>query len=172
MTDINAQQRSIIVAEYIRQREALLGEFPELAEDEQALADTLDGQTEAVDLVAGLIRAARQEEAFSKALGEMMAEQRDRKARREQKAERYRTAALAIMQAMGERKIEQADFTVSIRSVPASLEIPDDNLVPDDFAKYERKIDRNAVKDFLKSGEKPNWASLRDGGITLSARWK
>lgn len=163
-------QEAVIISEWHRQRDLIRAECPEI--DDETLFDTLDGCTEAVDLVAGLIRAARQEEAFSKALAEMMAETRDRKARREHKAERYRAAALAVMTAMGERKIELPDATISIRSVPASLDIPDENLVPDDFAKYERKIDRNAVKDFIKSGEKPNWASLRDGGITLGVRFR
>jgi hypothetical protein len=165
-------KQAAIVAEYRRQREALLAEYPELAEDETALRDTLEGETQAPELVAEFIRAARQDEAMADALGEMMAENAERKKRLDARASRRRKAALALMQAMDVRKIEMPDFTASVRAGTPSLQIPDDVLVPDDFCKYERKPDRTAIRAAMKDGLRPNWATLSEAEQTLSARFK
>lgn len=169
---MNPLNRAALVEAYIRQREALLAEFPELAEDVQALADTLEGETEAPDVIAGFIREAREDAAKADALGRIMSDMGERKARFVARAERRREAAQRIMVACGIRKIELADFTASIRNVPPSVIITDDAALPDSFCRFARSPDKTRIKDALGRGEEIPGAELTNGGETISIRVK
>ncbi len=159
------------VAEYQRQRDALLAEFPELVEDETALADTLEGMTYAPDLIAQIIRAAREDEAMAEAVGGMARDMNERKQRIAYRANRRREAALAIMSALELRKLEFPDFTASIRNVPPKVEIADEAALPDSLCKFSRLPDKAAIKEALAAGEVPG-AYLSNGGASLSIRSK
>jgi len=166
---MNPLNRSALVEAYLRQREALLQAFPELRDDVQALADTLEGEAEAPDVIAGFIRDAREDEGRADALTTMLKAMSERKARYAARAERRRQAALAIMQACAIRKVELADFTASVRSVPPKVEITDEAAVPDSLCKFTRSPDRVAIKNALINGEVPG-AHLTNGSESISVR--
>src|SRR3990167_2640478 len=96
---------------YRQQREALLAEFPELAEDQDTLDDTLEGISMAPDLIAEFIRNAREDEANAEALASMMRDMADRKQRFIARADKRRQAAMNVMTAIKMRKLEMPDFT-------------------------------------------------------------
>lgn len=158
-----------LAAEYLRQREALLAEYPELADDVQAMADTLEGVTEAPDVIARFIRDAREDEGRADALANMLKEMGERKARFIHRAERRRLAALNLMNACGLRKIEMADFTASLRAVPPKVEVTDEAALPDSLCKFTRSPDRTALKEALAKSPVAG-ARMSNGGETLTIR--
>jgi len=166
------QRLAQIAAEYRRHRDALLAAFPELAEDDQALADTLDGETDAIDVIARFIREGREDEAMAAALDAMMKDMGERKQRIKARAERRRGIALSLMQAVGERKIERPDFTASVRSVPPKVEITDEAALPDALCKVTRSPDKAAIKQAIEAGEDVPGAMMSNGTETLTVRTK
>lgn len=149
-----------LAEEYLRLRASLLAEFPELAEDVHALADTLDGLSDATDVVASLIRGAQEDSAFAAALGSIIDDNRTRKSRIEARAERRREAALKLMTAMEVKKVERPDFTVHLAAGRPSVVIADPDAVPDAFCRFERKPDKARIKEELEAfGDVPG-ASL------------
>lgn len=169
---MNPMLPAAAVEEYRRQREALLVAFPELAEDEETLRDTLDGITNASDIIAAFIRQAREDEALGGSLGNMLREMGERKARLMGRAARRREAAQRIMDACGIRKIEQPDFTASIRATPARVEIDDDAVLPDWAVRLIREPNKAAIKEALSNTMAVPGAHLSNGGETLSIRVK
>lgn len=157
------------VAEYVKLRAALLAEFPELADDEQALADTLEGEASAPDLVAAFIRDARHDEALADALHTMQSDMGKRKLRLALRAERRREAALKLLNLLGLRKLEQPDFTASIRAVPPRVEILDEAALPDSLCKITRSPDKAAIKTALATGPITG-AQMSNGGEALTVR--
>lgn len=160
-----------VAAEYWRQREALLQAFPELASDEATLLDTLEGITYAPDLIALFIRDARADEALAESLSIMQRDMAARKTRFEMRAERRRLAAQHLMDACGLRKIEMADFTASIRSVPPRVEVDDEAKIPDHYCEYVRKLNKTLLKEALSKGP-VDGAHMTNGHETISIRTK
>ena len=62
---------------------------------------------------------------------------------------------LINMQRIGKSSIKSDLFTIKIRNNPPSVVLRDENLVPDEFkiTKTETKVDKKALKDFLKNNE-------------------
>lgn len=163
---------SILAEEYRRQREALLASFPELAEDAETLSDTLDGITDAGDVIARFIRLAREDEMMVVGLGVMLKDMQERKARLDRRRERYRDAALALMQAIGERKIERPDFTASVRTVPPTAVIAEPDAIPDRYCAIKRAPKMAEITAALRNGETVIGATLGNGGASLTVRTK
>lgn len=166
---MNSMLPAAIAQEYLRQREALLQAFPELAEDEATLRDTLEGISHAPDLIALFIRDARADEVYAESLATMLKDMGERKARFVMRAERRRLAAYRLMTACELRKIEMPDFTASIRAVPAKVEIDDETALPDALCKVVRQPDRAAIKEALATGAVTG-AHLTNGSETLTIR--
>ncbi len=162
-------QRAAFVAEYNRQRGLLLEAYPDI--DLPTLEDTLEGITYAPDMIAGLIRDAREDEAYMAALALIIREMSDRKARFEYRAQRRRLAAQHLMDAIGIRKLDMPDFTASIRATPPKVEIDDEAALPDALCKTVRSPDRVAIKEALANGHVAG-ARMSNGGETLSVRTK
>lgn len=167
---MNPLNRTALIEAYQRERERLLIEFPELAEDDATLADTLEGETEAPDVVAAFIREAREDEAAAKALGSIMDDMKARCQRIAARGDRRRQAAFAIMRACEIRKIEKPDFTASVRATPLKVEIDDEAALPDQFIRIKREPDKTAIKKALEIGAAVPGAHLTNGGETLSIR--
>lgn len=69
------------------------------------------------------------------------------------------------MENTGITKIECPFFKLSIQKNPASVEVFDENLIPDQFKEPVTtwKIDKNAIKEALKNGETVAGAVLLNG---------
>lgn len=161
-----------LAAEYLRMRAALLAEFPELAEDAHALADTLDGVSDATEVVATLIRGSREDAAFVKALGGLIDEMAERKERYAARADRRRETAMRFMERLERRKVEFPDFTASVVAGRRSVIVADPAAVPDDLCRIKREPDKTAIREAIEEGKKVPGAFLSNGGETLSVRFK
>src|SRR5689334_14881017 len=94
-------------------RDRLLTEIPEL--DSETLADTLEGITDLKETLAEVIRSALEDEALVAGLSTRLCDMKARLARLESRAKRKRELALKTMCEAEIAKLEQADFTVSLR---------------------------------------------------------
>jgi hypothetical protein len=158
-----------LIVAYQRARQELLEQFPDLAEDTTLLTDTLEGITDAPTVIASFIRKAREDEAGADALAVMLKDMNARRSRLQDRADKYRASALAMMEAIGIRKLEQPDFTASIRSVPPKVEIEDETAIPDHLCKIVRTPDKTKLKEALSFGP-VDGARLSNGSETLTLR--
>lgn len=159
-----------LTAEYQRERANLLAAYPELAGDEQALADTLEGETGLPDAVAAMIRKARRAEAFEEACAKLAAETRDRGSRFGQQAIALRNSALSLMQSADMNKLEQPDFTASVSKGRGKVIIADETALPDAMFRTTRAPDKAAIGDALKGGQTVPGALLSNPEPTLTVR--
>ena len=157
------------IIEYRRQREALLTEFPELAEDIDTLADTLEGMSMAPDLIAEFIRKSREDEAMANALSSIIDDMTERGCRLMHRAKGRRQAAMNIMNAIELRKLEMPDFTASIRAVPPKVDVYAEEQLPDALCKFTRSPDKTAIKEALANGPVAG-ARMTNGTETLTIR--
>lgn len=142
------------VAEDIR---AVMGDD----EDAQAFLDTLDGETDVMDIIGALIREREEARAVALAMKEIAATYAERRARLERRADACAASLGLILDAIGERKVAHPMGTVS-RTVPRSrvvIETPED--IPTQLRKWQP--DAAAVKKQLEAGEAVPGARLDMG---------
>lgn len=161
-----------LAAERNRLREGLLQDFPELAEDEVALNDTLDGITDAGDYIAFWCRQAREDEARAKALQSLIDDMQVRKQRLLNRAEKRREVAMSLMDAIGETKITRADMTITVNAGRQKVVITDENEIPDRYCRIKREPDKTAIRDALEAGNPVLGAELSNRTSQLTIRSK
>lgn len=154
-------------------KERLLAEFPDLAEDEAALFDTLDGLTEFNEIAVALIQSAEDDAAFADALGVRMADMQIRRDRFKKRHDAKRAAVAQAMETVGVKKIEAPECTLSLRAVPPKVVVIDEAQIPDAYwrEKTVRSVDRDALKNALKTETIPG-AQMSNGGVGLTVRTK
>lgn len=149
-------------------RASLLQEFPELEED--VLRDTIDGATDALDLVAELGKAAVSDEYVAGMLKAQIADLTARKERFELRAEKRRVAAETMMTVIDVRKVERPELTMFLRSTPPKVVVYDADELPDTLCRITRSPDKTAIREALLRGERVDGAYMSNGGSTLSVK--
>lgn len=157
--------------EYLRIRAALLEEFPELRDDAEALADTLDGEADAPDIIAALVRQSREDEAAATAVGGLARTYAERSARLAHRAEKRREAALRLMQAIELRSLKRPEFTLTVQTYPGKPEVYDEEALPNTCFRYRRSVDFSALKEEMAAGDVPG-ARMTNGHEGLVVRTK
>lgn len=144
-----------------------------LAEGDPDFETILETEAEdTLDRLRRMMRAARWAEKQADALGEIIKDGRERKSRLEAKAEQIRSVVQWALGEIGLDKLEAPDFTASLRAGPPSVVITDELALPDEYVRVKREPDKTALKAALKEGAAIPGASLSNGGVSLSARWK
>ena len=150
----------------------LAGSYALLAEklydmelDEQAIADTLEGEAGALEEKAESIAAiARNLEAAAAAIQEDERRMAKRRQAFERRADRLRTYLTDCMQMAGIKKIEGRRFSISVRKNPPSVEVYDESLLPSEFFRIPDPVmDKKKVMDLLKAGMEVPGATLKQG---------
>jgi hypothetical protein len=107
------------------------------------------------------------------ALGMRIGDMQERLSRIEARVEKKRTTITAVMEKADLKKLEQPDFTASLRAVPPGLVVADETLIPDDYWKPQApKLDRRGLLAALNAGQVVAGVGLGNGGTTLSVRTK
>lgn len=160
---------SALTETWKRLKARLLVDFPELAHDEQALQDTLDGETAAIDVIASLIRKSKEDEVMAAGLDAYINKLIDRRSRFLDRSERQRQAAFDLMQAIEVRNVTRPEFTASITAGQKRPVIVDESLLPDRcvVTKTTRRPDMNEIGRLLKDGKEVPGAVLSNGTETL-----
>ena len=138
----------------------LLAEVPDL--DSETLADTLEGITDLKEMLAELVRSALEDEALAAGLSTRLSDMKARLERFETRAKRKRQLALRTMGEAQIAKLEQSDFTASLRHAAPALEVVAEDKIPAAYWKPQPfKLDRQGLLQALKAGtaiEGVGWA--------------
>jgi hypothetical protein len=160
------------LAEHAYLREHLLAEY-RAAIDEETLRDTLEGISSLPEALAAVVRSYLDDLVTAAALGMRIGDMQDRLSRVEARAEKKRVTITSVMEKADLRKLEQPDFTASLRGVPQGLVVGDESLIPADYWKSQLpNLDRRGLLSALHAGMSVPGASLGNGGTTLSVRTK
>ena len=117
--------------QYLLARERLLARWPALEAD--TLKDSLEGITDLHEMIAAVIRSALVDEALQGGLRSRLDDMRARLGRLEERALKKRELALEAMTEVGFTKLEQPDFTASVRAGSPSLVVTAEDLIPEAY---------------------------------------
>jgi hypothetical protein len=149
-----------------RTREALLRDYPDI--DPETLADTLEGQTEALDVARQLIRSSREDEAEANGLAEYIAALQARRARLTARAEKREAAALSLLTEIGEKTLRDPAFTASLVPTPGKVVFTDTSILPPwAWRTPEPELNKAEIRKRIVAGETVPGARLSNGGVTL-----
>jgi hypothetical protein len=136
-----------ISAEYIQALDALADA------DEQTRADTLEGlgiadsfKDKAIN-IAGYFQSIDYDVASMKDAENRIATRRKAMENHSQSLKDY---LLSNMQRTGITRIECPGFSVSLAKCPASVEITDESLLPDNFFRVKKEPNKSDIKAFLQ----------------------
>ena len=154
---------------YMELRNRLLEHCPDL--DDQTLNDTLEGATNFTEAIAAVIRSAIEDEAFAKALKERIEAMKSRLSRLEARASAKRLTAVESMKSANMQKLNVADFTASVRIAPQSVQIINQDTIPNRFlVPQPPKPDKKAILQALVEGAIVPGALLAGSKFSLSVR--
>jgi hypothetical protein len=160
------------LAEHAYLREHLLAEYRE-AIDEETLRDTLEGISSLPEALAAVVRSYLDDLMVAAALGMRIGDMQARLSRTEARVEKKRATITAVMEKADIKKLEQPDFTASLRAVPPGLMVADETLIPADYWKPQpAKLDKRGLLVALNAGTSIAGVGLGNGGTTLSVRTK
>src|SRR5712691_5145811 len=152
-------------------REKLLESFP--AADDETIRDTLEGITDLHDMIAEIIRSALIDEALQAGLRSRLDDMKQRLSRLEEHGDKKRQLALDAMSEVGLKKLEQPDFTASLRSGSPSLVVVAEDAIPSSYwVPQPPKLDRQCLLAELKRGGEVPGTQLSNQKPTLSVRTK
>jgi hypothetical protein len=145
----------------------MLAAFPELQDDAELRADTIE--TNAYEILARLIDKEREADSMASATAGRISALQARKQRHEKTKDAMRSLMFRIMKAGGLQKVPLAEATVSIGKKAAAVEITDEALLPASLVKVTLSPDKAAIKAALAAGPVPG-ARMGEAGETLTVR--
>lgn len=142
--------------------------FPD---DDQLLADTLEGETDFHEAVAAVLEDLDRAEVFAEANKQMADRYAARKKLMDARQAKLRDTLMTLMGAADLRKLQLAAATVSVVATrPKAVFDGDPTQLPDDLRKVTIKPDLAALKAALSEGVAIPGATLTNGGETVSIR--
>jgi hypothetical protein len=151
-------------------RAQLLEAFPDLADDEPALTDTLEGISRLDQQIVTVLRHALGREARAVALDEMIKRMMERRTRLQDGAKRLRSLALNAMQEAGLPKIEAPDMTISVGKGRQKVMVTDEGKLPFDYLRAHYSPDLPKIGEALKAGKVVHGCHLGNSSPILTVR--
>jgi Siphovirus Gp157 len=155
MTD-NPQNVAVNLTTWARAWKDLSGRLQEdfgLDPDDEALLDTLAGESSLPEKVALVLQAARQAVGFADAIDKIIDENEARKARFERRAEKLRNAVLAALIEAGEKRMELPGMTAVVAHGAPELLLEVLKLPEAFFRQPPPVVKRAEVRAALNRGE-------------------
>lgn len=146
--------------------EAIQAAYPD---DEQLLADTIEGETELYTIAERLLSANEHDSAMLDALTAQIADRQSRKARFKSRVDARRELILELMQLAKTDKMELPEATISVRKINPKMTIVDADMVPDSYCTFVRKPDMAAIK---AATIHVTGTTMDNGGYGLTVRTK
>jgi hypothetical protein len=152
-------------------QDRLLSAWPDL--DHDTLRDTLDGITDLHEMIAAVIRSALVDEALQLGLRSRLDDMKKRLSRLELRCEKKRELALEAMSETGLRKLEQPDFTASVRAgLPALVVVIETEIPHLYWVPQPPKLNRQALLADMKRGDQIPGVQLANPKPILTVRTK
>lgn len=138
----------------------LLAAYPELAEDEDLRADMFEGETDLNQLVERLVRMKLDADTMASAIKARKQDIADRQSRYERKSDGAKSLLKSLLLAADLPKVALPDATVSITKPRVTVDITDENALPQGFVEIRRVPKKTEIKAALEAGEKVPGATL------------
>lgn len=141
-------------------------------DEEAGFLDTLEGETDAMEVADYLIREALKADAMAEASKALEKAQAARTKRFENRARATRRAMLDLMDATGLKKLERPAATISRRAGSLRVEIEDGADVPSQLCtvKTTTAPDKAAIKAQIEAGVEVPGCSLVRGDDSVTVR--
>lgn len=143
-------------------------------DDEETFLDTLDGETDCLDLLDREIKAMQSDEALADAIRAQISDLTARRDRIDMRAAAHRKNMALVLDAIGISKAERPLATVSKRPGNLSVQITDEVDLPSQLMREKTTYspDKAAIKSLLEAGENIPGAELVRGADILTVRVK
>ena len=145
-------------------------EFPQLAEDDELLADTLEGETDLNSVAEKLVTMIRECDMNSEAIGARIGALRERQTRSTTRMNFYRGLLHRLLTESDVKQVKTVEGNVSVVNSPERVIIIDETAIPDEYCRIKREPDKTAIRKALNSNKHVSGASLSNGGTTVSIR--
>lgn len=140
--------------------------------DTETFFDTLDGETDVMDIIGRLIRDREEAKAHAEAAKSLANEYVARARRLNDRASAIATVLGTVLDATGQRKVTHPLGTVSRTAGRMSLNITDETAIPSQLTVTTVKPDTAAIKAQLEAGETVPGAELVRGADGVTVRIK
>lgn len=144
----------------------------EQTDDEQTFLDTLEGQTDAFEVLRRCVLARAEAAAQEAATKELAATYTARARRLSEKQDSLSAFIGEILDAIGETKVALDVATVSRISAKTKVKVIDEDQIPTQLTKATYKPDLVAIKAQLEAGETVPGAELTQGNKSINVRIK
>lgn len=149
---------------------SILSSNPEIATDDEFKQDLLEGSTDVIEIIDRLLVNIYINSGYIDGIKTARARLDDRLDRLETRNEVFRALIKRLMDAAQSRKITAPSGTVSIGAKPPSVEIVDEDLIPEKFMRITKAPSKTLIGNALKAGEDVPGTRLNNGGETLTIR--
>lgn len=149
---------------------ALVEAHPDLATDDDFLADVIEGETDTPAIMERLVIERREAMANGEAMDKLAEEYAKLSDRWTMRAESRRKLMGLVLDATGLRKMQTPAGTVSVSAGRVSLVLADDFTPPQGYAITRIEPDKAAIKAALEAGEVMPGASLVTGKPIVQVR--
>lgn len=143
-----------------------------MTDDEETFLDTLDGQTDALDVLRWCVIARAEAAAQEAATKELAAAYTARARRLAEKQDSLSQFIGEILDAIGETKVQLDVATVSRIAGRPKVNLIDEDQIPTQLTKATYRPDLAAIKAQLEAGETVPGAELITGNKSINVRIK
>lgn len=154
----------------LAQIELLRLRYPQIWDDDDTLAITLEGETDLHEVLAAVVARMCDAEAYAEADNKLINDLKERRDRFNARYDAMRILAMKLMNAAEVRKVELAQKTLFIRAGQPKVIITDELALPPECIRIRREPDKVAIADRLKRGEPVAGAELSNAEPVLSIR--
>ena len=162
-----------IEARFVQQRiDALQASHPELSEDMEALALSLESETDLHELLARLVDAEREAKAMEAAISERLASLTKRRDRYKRAKDAHRALMLSLIEHAGVSKVTLPEATISLTRRAPEPRVIDIDALPSVCSRIEKKPDMGAIKNACAAGQMPSGVVMSNGSTSLTIRSK
>lgn len=159
-----------ILANIAAARDALIRDYPALADDPEFLADVIEGQTDAPAIAAKLIQRRNEARANRDACKALSQDYAGKASHWELRSTAQNRLLMALLDAAGVSALSTPLGTVSVLNGRESLHLAEGFDPPQGYAVVTVSPDRKAIEAALKAGETMPGAWLERGNPYVMVR--
>jgi hypothetical protein len=143
-----------------------------VGDDEDCFLDTLDGETDAMDVLGKLIQERQEIQANEAAVKALAKTYQERAARLDAKADAISQTIGHLLDAIGSKKVAHPLATVSRTKARQSVLVTNPEEIPTQLTKVKRSPDLAAIKEQLEAGDFVPGAEIKLGNPGVTVRVK
>ena len=143
-----------------------------VGDDDDTFLDTLDGETDAMDVLGKLIQERQEIQANEAAVKALAKTYQERAARLNAKADAISQTIGHLLDAIGSKKVAHPLATVSRTKARQSVLVTNPEEIPTQLTKTKRSPDLVAIREQLEAGEFVPGAEIKLGNPGVTVRVK